>query len=196
MNKLDAVNTVLMAQGLNPVSTLEGDLPRDAQTALALLDQTTRTFQNEKFFFNTEMNYTLSVNELGEVTYPEELIRFVVPGQRWVEMREGRLYDRRAQSFTSFTSAVSGHAMFVLEWDRLPTEAQNYVANKTARLAYESFMGTDDTRDNLFREEMTARTVFEQADTDQAGYTMLSDPLIPYVQGSDYYPPSPRNLWN
>ena len=86
--------------------------------------------------------------------------------------------------------------MFVLEWDRLPTEAQNYVANKTARLAYESFMGTDDTRDNLFREEMTARTVFEQADTDQAGYTMLSDPLIPYVQGSDYYPPAPRNLWN
>lgn len=193
MNKLDAVNTILMAQGLNPASTLEGDLPRDTQTAIAVLDRTLSAFQTEAFFFNTERDYTLTVTPTGTIPVPPDVTQFVVPGQPWLEIRDGFLYDRRERANDKFTSAVSGHAKFEIEWDRLPVAARNYVSQRSARIAYESYLGSDETRENLYREELTARTTFEQDDAAQAGYSMLDDPRLPYINGSDYYPASPRN---
>ena len=82
--------------------------------------------------------------------------------------------------------------MFILEWDELPPEAQSYIAHKTARVTYESFLGPDATRDNLYREEMTARTLLEQQDAESAGYTMFTDSSLPYLRGNEIIRPSRR----
>lgn len=191
ITKLEAVNMVLMAQGLSPASTLEGDVSKDTLIAIALLDQTTSVVQNERFHWNSDWNYTLSLNEAGEIPYPSELARFVVPGESWIVMKDGKMYDRRNKTFT-FTSALSGQAMFKFDFESLPPAAQSYVAHRTARLGYEQYMGTDETRQNLFLEEQSARAVMEQEDAENASYNMLNSPELPPLYGSHVVPGTPK----
>ena len=192
LTQLEAVNIVLMAQGLTPASTLEGNVSKDTQIALTQLTMQTKLVQHERWDFNSDWCYSLSVDAVtGEIAVPSNLKRFVVPDELYIEVRDGKLYDRKEKT-TVFTSAKEGQAMFELDWDDLPPEAQSYIAHKTARVTYESFLGSDETRENLYREEMTARTLLEQQDAESAGYTMLSDPYLPFVRGNEIINPSPR----
>jgi hypothetical protein len=192
LTQLEAVNIVLMAQGLTPASTVEGQVSKDTQIALTQLTMQTKLVQHERWDFNSDPYYTLSIDAMtGEIATPSNLVRFVVPGELWIEVRDGKLYNRKDKT-TVFTSAKEGSAMFMQDWDDLPPEAQSYIAHKTARVTYESFLGSDETRENLYREEQTARTLLEQQDAESAGYTMLTDPHLPYIRGNEIINPSPR----
>ena len=192
LTQLEAVNIILMAQGLTPASTLEGQVSKDTQIAYTSLEMQTKLVQNERWDFNSDWCYTLSIDAItGEIAVPDSIKRFVVPGELWLEIKDGRLYNRKDKTYV-FDAAVEGQAMFELEWDELPPEAQSYIAHKTARVVYESFLGSDETRENLYREEMTARTLLEQQDAESAGYTMLTDASLPYLRGNEIIRPSRR----
>jgi hypothetical protein len=187
ISELQAVNQMLAAQGLSPINSLEGKLSKDATTAKNMLDQVRRQVGMEIWSWNVDPNYTLSKNELGEVPYPSNLVRFSVPHAGYVQMVNGRLYDRANKTYI-FKSAVTGEAHFVLEWSDQPPEAQNYVATRAARVAYEQFLGTDETRQQLFIEEQTALRQMEQRDAEVARYNMLDESTLPHFHGSSILP--------
>ncbi len=187
ISELQAVNQILAAQGLASVNTLEGKLSKDAVTAKNMLDQVRRQVGMEAWSWNVDPNYTLSKDANGEVPYPDNLVRFAVHDAPYIQQRAGRLYDRSKKTFV-FTSAVTGEAHFVLEWDEQPPEAQNYVAARAARVVYEQFLGTDDTRQQLFLEEQTALRQMEQRDAEVARYNMLDEPTLPFFHGSSILP--------
>ena len=187
ITELDAVNQILAGQGLSPVLTLEGDLPKDAVTAKNTLNQVRRQLCLESWNFNIDPEYTLSVNTDGEIPYPSSLLRFAVSGEEYILQKSGRLYNRKDKTY-GFTSARTGFAQFLLEWDELPPEAQNYCANRAARMVYEQFLGTDDTRQQLFLEEQTARTQLEQRDAEVSKYNMLDEASLPAFYGSSLLP--------
>ena len=187
LTQLEAINLVLAAQGLSPATTLEGDLSKDSTTALNILDQTRKQLCLETWDFNVDPEFTLSMNVNGEIPYAASLMRFSVPGAAYIQMKGGRLYDRAKKSYT-FTSAQTGYAQFAVAWDDLPPEAQNYCACRAARVVYEQFLGTDDTRQQLFLEEQTARTQLEQRDAETAKFNMLDESTLPAFYGSEVVP--------
>lgn len=192
LNELAAVNQILAAQGLAPVSTIEGSTSKNTQIALNMLRETSRQVQSRGWDFTTVQEYTLALDpESGEITYPDTMTRFTVHTHPWIEQRGGRLFDRKKQSYT-FTSAISGTAQFLHAWDDLPFEAQNYIAQKAARKTYEQYVGADETRQSLYLEEKEARLALDQREAETGMHSALNDPYLPHLRGSSYVPGGPK----
>ena len=190
--ELDAVNQILAAQGFPPVATVEGDTSKNTQIALNALRETSRQVQLEAWTWNTFWDYALQVeSDTGEIAVPDAVIRFLIFEEPWVVPRGPRMYDKSRQSFI-FTQAVKGKAVLNLAWEEIPLEAQNYIALRSARKTYESFVGADETRQNLYVEEREARRALEELEAAEGQHSMLDDPFLPYFRGSEYVPGSPR----
>lgn len=191
-NELAAVNRILAAQGLPPVATLEGDTSKNTQIALNVLRQTSLDVQSEGWNFNTEYDYVLSQDAAsGEVPVPSNVIRWFSDLEPQLVQRGDRLYDRLKQTY-KLDGAQEGTAQLLLEWDDLPIEAKTYIAARAARIVYENYVGSDEARQNLYLIERDAQTVLDQREADTGHHSMLNDPYLPFLKGSQYIPGSPR----
>ncbi len=190
--ELAAVNRILSAQGLPPVNAIDGATSKNTQIALSVLRQTSMDVQAEGWAFNTETDVTFPQDpQTGEIPIPEEVTRFHSDMEPWLIQRGTRLYNRRDKTYT-FSGAVSGTVQLQLPWDDLPHEVKTLVAARAARITYESYVGADETRQNLYVEERNAAMVLDQREADTANISMLNDPYLPYLKGSDYVPGAPR----
>jgi len=191
-DELAAVNRILSAQGLPPVATLEGSTSKNTQIALNVLRQVSADVQSEGWAFNTEYDFVLALDAAtGEITVPDNVTRWFSDDEPWLIQRGGRLYDRAAQKYT-FDTAKTGTAQLRLEWDELPIEAKTYIAARAARMVYDQYVGSDENRQNLFLVERDAQTVLDQREADTGHNSMLDDPYLPWLRGSQYVPGSPR----
>ena len=191
-DELSAVNRILAGQGLPPVNTIDGATSKNTQIALSILRQISVDVQAEGWSFNTEYDFTLAQNAAtGEIPVPGSITRWFSDEEPWLIQRGERLYNRRDKTYV-FTEAKRGTAQVQLTWSELPIEAKTFIAARAARVVYEQYVGSDETRQNLYVEEKNAQMVLDQREADTGHISMLNDPYLPHLKGSSYIPGTPR----
>lgn len=192
LTQLEAVNQILSACGQRPVSTLEAASSAWARLAINMLGTVTRQIQSEGWDFNQEPEHTLSVDiSTGKIPVPANVTRFDVYDEPNIVLRGGFLYDRQTASY-AMSSAKTGHAVFLLDWDELPEEARAFITARAARRLYDQHVGSrSPTRESLFADEQRAERALIEKDSDDADYSMF-DVGIPPLHSSEYIPITPR----
>jgi hypothetical protein len=175
---LEAVNQVLRAAGLAPVTGLgSANMNVDAEGALNALEDASRTFQARAggWEFNREFR-TLPAEGNGSVLLPSDCISVRTAGEdRWRTFvkRGGKLYDRDNGTF-NIGKSVKVQLVVYVEWDDLPQGARtavigaalkdwSYAKNPTPALGRKA--------DDMVRAGMT---LAEQEDAEQADTTLPS----------------------
>lgn len=191
LTELDAVNEILSALGQTPVNSLETP-SRLALLALTELRSTSKAVQGEEWAWNTDPDRTLSADlSTGEIRVPSGTLAFRVHGEPWIQLRDGRLYDRVKETF-AIEEAKAGHLVLILDWEDLPFAAQRYIVARSSRKLYSSHVGSsDDGYQSLYREEIMARATCVDDDLRAAHLNHMQAPGMPIFYGSREVPGSP-----
>ena len=134
MQKLKAINKMLVAIGLTSVSSIEGNQHPAVLDAVVVLDAADSSIQGRGWYFNTDYDLTLSFNtETGEVIVPSTTLAVdpVDTTSPYVQ-RGTRLYDRSTSTFDIGESVIV-NIIQQLQFDYLPENAAEYISDVAAR---------------------------------------------------------------
>lgn len=175
--ELEAVNEMLNAIGEGQVSSIDTG-NADVQQCVRLLRDHSRKVQKRGWWFNTDINYTLTPNGNGNLVLPSNVLRVDPTAEDrwempWVQ-RGLRMYDPENQTFV-FTKSVKVDMVVGLAWEELPQTARDYI---TACAGLE-FVDTDmanETR-HSFTERRKADAWLEllREEADASDYNMFRD---------------------
>lgn len=186
-SELEAINTMLVASEEAPVSSLSlsGLYPLD--NAKGILLDTSRVVQSMGWKFNTEYEFPFAKALDGTITLPGNLLKLDVddtdskvdPVQRGL-----RLYDAKQHTYT-FSSDVTGTAVFLLDWDDLPQPARHYITIRAAR----TMQGRSSVGESTYKysadDEQAAMLALSDLESDIGDHNMLTDSLS--VSGIVFY---------
>lgn len=129
--KLEAVNTLLMSIGEDPVNALGTGLD-DQTVAEAVLDEVTRKVQVRGWSWNTEHRFKLMRDGDQEVTLANNVLSIDFHNKTYV-LRGNRVYDRVSHSYT-LPSDLTATVTFCLDWDDLPEVARQFILYSSGRV--------------------------------------------------------------
>ena len=157
--ELDAINTLLSSIGTAPV-TNTATANTDAVMAKNYIDRARREIQTEKWWFNTEQNYTLTPDINGEIPLEKNIINIDSIG-RFGETnpyipRGQKLYDRLNHTY-NINKPVTVNITYCLDFDDIPETAVQYIIAKAARKYQEELLGDPSLRTWTKEDEATAR---------------------------------------
>lgn len=142
--ELEAVNACLMNIGESPVSSITGTISVDAATALALVRNTTREIQTHGFYWNTEVNYTITPNAEKKLQLPANTLQVDTTGEHVKDDLVARgqyLYDRVNHTY-EFDDSVEVELVVALNFEEMPEAARRYVTVRASRIYQERVMAT------------------------------------------------------
>lgn len=142
--ELEAVNACLMNIGESPVSSITGQISVDASTALAMVRNTTREIQTHGFYWNSELNFSISPNAEDKLQLPINTLKVDSSGddiQKDLVARGRYLYDRVNHTYT-FTDPVTVELIVALNFEEMPEAARRYVTVRSSRIYQERVMAT------------------------------------------------------
>lgn len=134
MQKLEAINKMLVASGLSSVSSLEDNQHPAVLDALVLLEAADKLIQGKGWYFNTDYNLTLSYNSVnGEVTLPSTTLAVDPCDTTYPYIQRGnRLYDRVANTY-NIGKNIDVTLIQQLAFDELPENAAIHISDVAAR---------------------------------------------------------------
>ena len=157
--ELDAINTLLSSIGTAPV-TNTATANTDAVMAKNYIDRARREIQTEKWWFNTEQNYTLTPDINGEIPLEKNIINIDSIGRFGENTnlipRGKKLYDRLNHTYKK-PQPITANIILCLEFDELPETAIQYIIAKAARKYQEELLGDPSLRTWTKEDEGTAR---------------------------------------
>ena len=130
--------------GESPVSSITGTISVDAATALALVRNTTREIQTHGFYWNTEVNYTISPNAEKKLQLPANTLQVDTTGDHVTDDLVARgqyLYDRVNHTY-EFDDSVEVELVVALNFEEMPEAARRYVTVRSSRIYQERVMAT------------------------------------------------------
>lgn len=142
--ELEAVNACLMNIGESPVSSITGTISVDAATALALVRNTTREIQTHGFYWNTEVDYTITPNADKKLQLPANTLQVDTTGDHVKDDLVARgqyLYDRVNHTY-EFDDSVEVELVVALNFEEMPEAARRYVTVRASRIYQERVMAT------------------------------------------------------
>lgn len=135
-SKLEAVNTMLTSIGEIPVSSITSSTTNDVSIAIQIIDNVSREVQSRGWFFNTDINYSLTPNNSNEIPLPANTLRVELAEDsrvyNYVE-RNRKLYDRLNNTYT-ITKTVKVNIVFFLDFEELPEVARHYIMIRASRI--------------------------------------------------------------
>ena len=134
MQKLEAVNKMLVAIGLTSVSSIDGNQHPAVVDAVVVLDGVDNKIQARGWYFNTDYNLTLAHNEgTGEVIVPATTLA-VNPTDTFSSLvqRGTKLYDRKNATFV-IGESVEVTLIQLLDFTYLPENAAEYISDRATR---------------------------------------------------------------
>lgn len=180
--ELEAVNACLMNIGESPVSSITGQISVDAATALAMVRNTTREIQTHGFYWNSELNFTISPNAESKLQLPANTLKVDTTGDDITKdlVARGRfLYDRVNHTYT-FTDAVTVELIVALTFDEMPEAARRYVTVRSSRIYQERVMATPTLSSFNTTDEDFARAQLLAENISVEDNNMLTDSLSTY----------------
>lgn len=165
LSELDAVNLIRGSVGKAPVSSLTTTNP-DVLAAQLRIKNSTTELQTKRWWFNTELSFTLTRNATNEILIPTNALE-VRPQDpfAYLTTRGKRLYDpnRNSFKFTDVTSVVV-EMLLRLDFEELPYVAANYIQYDAARKFQADFDGDPDRIRDLRTDTQDAWLRLREAD--------------------------------
>lgn len=176
--ELEAVNTMLACVGSAPVNLITGDLTADVQIAVDLLRNTSRGIQTEGWNFNTEEDWSLSLDGNSKVPLPGNCMDVDLTtedGTLEVTQRGDFLYDKKNHTFV-FTTSPKCTLILFLPWTDLNEPARNFIKVKAARIYQDQTLGSQEHHMYTQRDEDTAQLTFMSSDARNEDATIFDTP--------------------
>jgi len=180
MTELEAVNTMLVTIGEQPVSSLDNLAGlQDASIAKQILSNISRAVQSKGWVFNLDLQVTYTPDANGEINLGSNVLRIDTTSKvrgttKDIVERGGKLYDREKNT-SIFTDSVKVDRVIVLNFDDLPEVARRYIAIRSARVFHDRVVGSGELH-NFFREdEQMAWSELLEYEGEVGDYTIFDD---------------------
>ena len=175
LTELEAINIMLGVIGETPVNSINTGLVNVAIAYQTLYNES-RQIQSRGFNFNTESNYPVYPSIAGNLVLPPNTLKADITDDysyRYdVTLRGLTVYDKTNHT-NIFTEMVAFDIIVFLAFSDLPQAARDYITIRAARKYQRRVLGSA-TLDQLTKdEEIEAKVLMENGDSDQADYNMI-----------------------
>jgi len=180
MTELEAVNTMLVTIGEQPVSSLDNLAGlQDASIAKQILSNISRAVQSKGWVFNLDLQVTYTPDANGEINLGANVLRIdtttkVRSTTKDIVERGGKLYDREKNT-SIFTDTVKVDRVIVLNFDDLPEVARRYIAIRSARVFHDRVVGSGELHDFFREDEQVAWQELLEYEGEVGDYTIFHD---------------------
>ena len=180
MTELEAVNTMLVTIGEQPVSSLDNLAGlQDASIARQILSNISRAVQAKGWVFNLDLQVTYSPDQNSEIVLGGNVIRIdttskVRSSTKDIVERGGKLYDREKNT-SVFTDDVKVDRVIVLNFDDLPEVARRYIATRSARVFHDRVVGSGELHRFFQEDEAQAWSELLEYEGEVGDYTIFDD---------------------
>jgi hypothetical protein len=174
-DEIEQVNKVLRFIGEPPIITL-GDNALASETARLLRD-TDAELQGRGWWFNTYKNEEFEPDG-GIISLEDNVISIEVDGIPTHMSRYGagyRLFNRDANSTTSWTSTIKATVIYKKSLSDVPTKYLEYLNVRTAILLTELYPQSGIDIQRLPKMEQELRAYFKDRQNDEANYTVFDN---------------------
>ncbi len=174
--KLAAVNRILSNIGQSPVTVLDSGNPL-VEMAELILDEVTSAIQSEGWIFNSEYGYPFSPDvTTNEIAIPPDVLALdtKATSPQFVVIRQGKLYDKAAHSFT-FTEEQHLDVLWLFDFEDMPEAFREYATIRAANVFAGRSVGSQEAVAFGQREEVLARATAIEYDTQQGDYNMIQN---------------------
>lgn len=174
MTELQAINRLLALAGEPPVTAIDTTIPEVAQ-AVEVLAVVSQEVQAIGWHFNSDDEYPLVPNDIGEITAPTTAIRIdATSPHKDIVVRSGLLYDKQRRSY-NFSGPVEADIIWLFAFASLPMQARQYIALRAARRFLREYLGSSSGDTQLAQDEQAAYMRLLDADGANADYNMLEN---------------------
>lgn len=182
MNKLSAINTMLLSIGESPLEndesiTLEELLETSFEGKLveATLEQVKQEVLADGLSCNTDDEWEFPPDAYGNITIPTSVLSIrPTDTTSKITQRDWKLFDKEAQSF-KFESSVTCTVVWDLDFDDLPHVVANYIMIRAARKFQAKAIGDSNAYSYSIDEEREAFTSLRTYEIRNAGATIFDD---------------------
>lgn len=179
MTKIDAVNEMLKAVGLQPVNTVENSSILEVNLALSTLNNTLREVLEIGWWFNREECFEVVPDGSGEILVPTTALRFdpADPSSPLVERYDSgvaKMYDTDEGTFAVTGTSFEFQVTWSFDFEETPQAFRNYVAARATREFAEDHLGTENVKESVRTSEQEKLSMLEDADADHGDYNMFS----------------------
>jgi len=175
-SKLEAINTMLTSIGEIPVSSITNATTNDVSIAIQILDHVSREVQARGWFFNTDINYSLTPNNNNQIELPANALRVeLADGYRrhdFVE-RNRKLYDRVNNTFT-ITDNIKVNIVFLLDFSELPEVARHYILVRASRIFQDRMLVSSELHKFHEMDELQSYMSLKEAEGDIGRHNILT----------------------
>ncbi len=180
MTELEAVNTMLVTIGEQPVSSLDNLAGlQDASIAKQILSNISRAVQSKGWVFNLDLQVTYTPDTNGEIVLGSNVLRIdttskVRSSTKDIVERGGKLYDRENNT-SVFTDSIKVDRVIVLNFDDLPEAARRYIAARSARVFHDRVVGSGELHRFFQEDEGQAWSELLEYEAEVGDYTIFDD---------------------
>ena len=172
MTELQAVNMMLSAIGVSPVSTIVSQHP-DVLSSRLLLGQAKSEVLEGGKWFNTDLCTTLYKDSSGFVFLPSNCINVLAQGNYL--QRGTQMYNNNTHTFV-FDTDVIADVIIDIAFDDLPVVAQTLIMYSAAHALQANFVGDERKLSNLLGRFKLAQQRFNDAELTHSKYNALNTP--------------------
>lgn len=177
-SELQAINTMLSFIGESPVSSITGNIGTDVAVAKNILDETSMSVQSQGWFFNRELDTTVSRDTSNKVPLEANCVQIEAsaPYQYFYQytIRNQYLYDLKNKT-DIFTYDPKVDKVLVQQFEHLPEYARRYIVVKASRRFAARYIGASELVKLANIDEQEAHVQFEQADSRAMDANILKD---------------------
>lgn len=183
--ELSAVNTILVAAGQAPITTLDETNP-DVDIVYSTLVAVNREVQAEGWSFNRELEYLMPRDTNNEIIVPSNVIQINVSriaDNAGVEVvpRDGKLYNKTDHTY-QWERDVKCDVLWLFPFVDTPQVIKDLVTARAALVAVTSMVGDREQYTLLQQREARAQANAAQYESEQGRYSMFGFPT-----GNNFY---------
>jgi len=174
--ELEAVNSMLEAIGVDPVSDLSVTNDSDVIHAKSILSEVCREVLSQGWDFNTDTRYPLARTVDNFILIPTDCIDIDVSDDFPTEnavWRNGKLWDKNGRTFV-WTKDLTFDVTWLFPFDQLPQTARHYIAMKAARKFHARMLGSSQVERYTAQDEADAFNIFKDAEALSADHNILT----------------------
>lgn len=175
----EAINiamSVIGEQLIEDAVSIEGIY--EAEVADLLIETTKTEILEEGWSFNIDTNWEMLPDVNGYIVVPEDVLKIDASDVGTnVSRRDGKLYDKDNQTYI-FEDAVECDITWELDFDDLPSIAQQYIALKASRILYQRLVGDADMMSVLVRDEENALLKLRHHEDDINDYNIFDNTQV------------------
>ena len=173
MDILSAVNILLDGIGEDRVNSLNTGYT-EATQAQQTIQTISQQIQTKGYWFNRDLNITLHRDTALNVPLPNNVLSVSFPPNSQYVQRGKRVYDRVNHTFV-FKHDVVANLIVLLEFEDLPSSAQNYIVSRAARIFQDNILGSMNIHSFQEQDEQQALLLFEEDELLNSQYNIFNN---------------------